>query len=97
MPSLWLVAAFVLFYGPTFGARGPIVNAMVPRLFGRGPNLGLIMGSVHLGMGSGAAVGATFGGYLHDVSGYGAVILVAIVAALGALALYWSAGNVRRA
>ena len=96
-PVLLLVGMFVLVYGPTFGARGPIVNAMVPRLFGRGPSLGLIMGSVHMGMGSGAAVGATVGGYLHDVSGYAAVILVAISASLGALALYWSASSVRRA
>lgn len=97
LPAWWLVGLFVLVYGPTFGARGPIVNAMVPRLFGRGPSLGLIMGSVHLGMGSGAAVGATVGGYLHDVSGYGAVILVAILASLGAVALYWSIASVRQA
>lgn len=97
MPAWWLVGLFVIVYGPTFGARGPIVNAMVPRIFGRGPSLGLIMGSVHMGMGSGAAVGATLGGYLHDVSGYGAVVLVAMLASAGALALYWSIASVRRA
>ncbi len=96
-PVWWLVGLFVAVYGPTFGARGPIVNAMVPHLFGRGPSLGLIMGSVHMGMGSGAAVGATLGGYLHDVSGYGAVVLVAIGASLAALALYWSVASVRQA
>ena len=96
-PAWWLVGLFVVVYGPTFGARGPIVNAMVPHLFGRGPSLGLIMGSVHMGMGSGAAVGATLGGYLHDVSGYGAVILVAVGASMAALALYWSIASVRQA
>ena len=47
---LWgLVGLFVCVYGPTFGARGPIVNALVPRLFGRGQSLGLILGSIQLG------------------------------------------------
>lgn len=94
----WLLAGlFVAVYGPTFGARGPIVNALVPRLFGRGPSLGLILGSVHLGMGSGAAVGATLGGYLHDISGYGAVIAAAIAASAAAAMLYLSVPSVRKA
>jgi MFS family permease len=97
LPVWWLVGMFVVIYGPTFGSRGPIVNALVPRLFGRGPGLGLIMGSVHLGMGAGAALGATLGGYLHDVSGYEVVIAVSIAGNAAALTLYWSVGAIRRA
>jgi MFS family permease len=97
LPVWWLVGLFVVIYGPTFGSRGPIVNALVPRLFGRGPGLGLIMGSVHLGMGAGGALGATLGGYLHDASGYGTVIAVASAANAAALVLYWSVGAIRRA
>jgi hypothetical protein len=37
------------------------------------------------------------GGYLHDVSGYETVIVVAIAANAAALALYWSVGAIRRA
>ncbi|MCA8926456.1 MAG: MFS transporter [Alphaproteobacteria bacterium] len=95
--SWWLVGLFVLIYGPTFGARGPIVNGLIPRVFGRGPSLGLILGSVHMGLGLGAATGATLGGYLHDISGYRAVILVAIAASAAALTLYLSVGSVRKA
>jgi MFS family permease len=97
VPTIWLVGGFVLIFGPTFGSRAPILNTMVPAILGRGPRLGLTMGLVQLGMGLGAAFGATLGGYLRDVSGYGAVIGVAMAAIFGAFALYLSVGPVRRA
>ena len=95
-PSWFFVVLFVLIYGPTFGSRGPIVNAMVPAMVGRGPGLGLKIGFVQLGMGTGAAVGATAGGWLRDVSGYEGVIWLAIIAGLMAVTLYWSVGAIRR-
>ncbi len=95
-PSWLLVILFVLVYGPTFGSRGPIVNAMVPAMAGLGPGLGIKIGFVQLGMGLGAAVGSTAGGWLRDFAGYEGVIWLAIVAGLTALALYWSVGSIRR-
>lgn len=95
-PSAILVVLFVLVYGPTFGSRGPIVNAMVPAIAGRGPGLGLKVGFVQLGMGLGAAVGSTAGGWLRDTAGYEGVIWLAIVSGLLAMALYWSVGSIRR-
>lgn len=95
-PSWVLVVLFVMVYGPTFGSRGPIVNAMVPAMAGLGPGLGLKIGFVQLGMGSGAAVGSMAGGWLRDTAGYEGVIWLAIVSGLMAMALYWSVGSIRR-
>lgn len=95
-PSWVFVVLFVLIYGPTFGSRGPIVNAMVPAMVGRGPGLGLKIGFVQLGMGLGAATGAISGGWLRDTAGYEGVIWLAIIAGLSALALYQTAPSIRR-
>lgn len=97
-PELWLVYLFVAVYGPTFGSRGPIVNAMVARIFGRGRDLGTIIGAVHLGMGSGAAVGATAGGLIHDLTGgYEAVLAFAFLFSALPLAMFWAVPELRRA
>ena len=78
-PSTFLLWAFVILYGASFGSRGPVISALTARIFGRGPDLGLIMGAIFMGMGSGAAVGATLGGLIHDVTeGYAAVIALAL-------------------
>jgi len=77
-PSYWLLVLFVVVYGPSFGSRGPIISAMTAVIFGRGRSLGVILGAVSMGMGTGAAVGATMGGLLHDLTGgYGVVVLFA--------------------
>lgn len=94
-PSWTLVILFVIVYGPTFGSRGPIVNAMVPAMVGRGPGLGFKVGFVQLGMGLGAAVGSTSGGWMRDINGYEGVILLAMISGIGALVLYWSVKNIR--
>ena len=65
--EIWLLWAFVTLYGASFGSRGPVISALTARIFGRGPDLGLIMGAIFLGMGCGAASGATMGGLIRDV------------------------------
>ena len=95
-PSWSLVILFIAIYGPTFGSRGPIMNAMVPALAGRGHGLGFKIGFVQLGMGMGAAVGSISGGWLHDVSGYESVVWLSIISAFLALTLYWSVKRIRQ-
>ncbi|MGK0168392.1 MAG: MFS family permease [Gammaproteobacteria bacterium] len=97
-PSLWMIYLFVIVYGPTFGSRGPIFNAMVARIFGAGPELGTIFGAVHLGMGMGAALGAVLGGLIHDITGgYTAMLWTAMLCGVLALTLYWCTPEVRQA
>ncbi len=95
-PSWLLVVLFVFVYGPTFGSRGPIVNAMVPAMVGRSSGLGFKVGFVQLGMGLGAAVGATSGGWIRDMNGYEGVIWLSMIAGAAALILYWPVKSVRQ-
>jgi len=67
-PSLVLVATFVLFFGGTFGSRGPAISAIAAHVF-RGASLGRIYGFITIGMGLGGALGAWFGGFWHDQTG----------------------------
>ena len=56
-PTLLLVYAFVLFFGLMQGARGPIIVALVARLF-PGGGVGAIYGTLSLAMGLGAGLGS---------------------------------------
>ena len=67
-PSLPLVAGFVVFFGGTFGSRGPAISAIAAGVF-RGPEMGRFYGFITIGMGLGGALGAWFGGFWHDVTG----------------------------
>jgi MFS family permease len=97
-PSMLLLWAFVIFYGASFGSRGPVISALTARIFGRGPDLGLIMGAIFMGMGSGAAVGATLGGYIHDIThGYAAVIALALGAISIPVVIFWTVPELRLA
>lgn len=68
LPSVWLVYAFVLFFGLCQGARGPVVTTMAARLF-PGGGLGSIYGAITIGLGLGAAAGSWISGLLYDVTG----------------------------
>lgn len=82
-PSLTLVVTFVLFFGGTFGSRGPAISAIATSIF-RGPALGRIYGFITVGMGLGGALGAWFGGFWHDQTGgyvfglYFAMVMVSL-------------------
>ncbi len=96
-PSGWLLVLFIVVYGPSFGSRGPIISAMTAGIFGRGRDLGVILGAVSLGMGTGAASGATLGGLLHDWSGgYGAVVAFACLTVVIPAMLFWLLPELRR-
>ncbi|MBX3453153.1 MFS transporter [Ferrovibrio sp.] len=67
-PSIPLLWAFVLCVGFSFGARAPLIASTTARIF-QGRHLGVILGCVTLGAGSGMFAGSLMGAFLHDVTG----------------------------
>jgi MFS family permease len=84
---LWMHA---IFFGLTWGARGPAITAKTADLFG-GPRLGTILGVITIGSGLGAAIGSWGAGFIFDVSGsYRVAFLISIGSyACGAVA-FWA-------
>lgn len=80
-PALWLLGLFILLFGGTFGARGPIVSTIAAVNF-RGPDFGRIFGTITMGMGFGVAIGAWASGFLYDLTGDYRIIIAAAMAAL---------------
>jgi MFS family permease len=94
-PSLLLIYAFVLFFGLMQGARGPIIIALVARLF-PGGGVGTIYGTLSLAMGLGASLGSWTSGLLYEWTGdYIASFAQAIVAALLGLSMFWGTRSLR--
>lgn len=91
-----LLYLFVVLFGLSFGARGPLIAAICTRLFA-GRRLGAIYGTVTLGGGLGAASGSAMGGLLHDVTGgYDAVFVYAFaMLCLGTLP-FWLVDDLAR-
>lgn len=84
-----LLFLFVVLFGLSFGARGPLVAAICAGLFA-GRRLGSIYGAVSVGGGLGAACGAAMGGLLHDLTGgYDAVLAYSFVALCLGLLPFW--------
>jgi len=85
----WLLWAYVLPFGLTLGARGPIVAALTADVY-RGRSFGAVLGVITFGNRVGSAVGPWLGGAIYDVTGnyrlaFG-VSIVALALAAGALA-----------
>jgi MFS family permease len=94
-PSLVLVYAFVWFFGLMQGARGPIIVAMVAKLF-RGGGVGAIYGTLSLGMGGGAAIGSWVSGLLYQLTGgYVAPFGLSVAAALVGMVSFWTFRSLR--
>lgn len=95
-PSLVLIYAFVWFFGLMQGARGPIIIALIARIF-PGGGVGSIYGTLSLAMGLGAALGSWGSGLLYEVTGgYMASFAVAIAAALMGMAMFWGVRSLRQ-
>lgn len=89
VPCLWLLAAFVTFYGIGYGSFGPI-TASISGDFFPGKSLGRILAIQSMAFGLGGATGPFLGGYFHDRTGSYMVpflfLLISIL--LGTLAVW---------
>ena len=96
--NLYLLVAFVLFYGVGYGMAFPALMASVADLF-QGKHFGSILGVLLLGGYFGAAFGSWLGGFLFDLThGYRLNFFAAGGVMLLAAAFIWKAGprQVRR-
>ncbi|MCY4592307.1 MAG: MFS transporter [Alphaproteobacteria bacterium] len=93
--SALLVFAWMIPYGLSMGARGPIITTLMATLFaGRG--LGAIYGTTIMGQGVGAGLSAWGAGLVHDLTGsYGPAFAVSIIATLICIALFWLVPEIR--
>ena len=90
-PSALLLYFAILLFGMGYGLTLPSLMASYADLF-QGPRFGAILGYLTLGGLVGAAIGASIGGHLRDVTGgFGTNFVIAAVAFLAAVVLAWSA------
>ena len=92
--SVFHAAVFVLVYviafGISQGARGPIVSTMTARFFAGGA-VGGIFGTIFMTMSFGSAFGAWVSGYLHDLTGdYRATFVFSCLCVIAACAPFWT-------
>ena len=89
-PAAWLVVPFVLFFGFSQGARGPIVASLTARIF-RGSGFATINGTIFACMSVGAALGSWISGVLYDWTGGSRASFVFSMACIVVAALpFWS-------
>ena len=90
-----LLGLFVLCFGLSAGARGPIITTQMAELFaGRG--LASIFGATNIGQGCGAAIGSFMAGFLYDITdGYDAGFMVSLTFALIGLSMFWMVPAIR--
>ena len=88
-----LVFVYVLAFGITQGARGPVISTLAARIFARGA-VGGIFGGIFMSMSFGAAVGAWVSGVLHDLTGdYRAAFVFSGLCVIAAVLPFWSSGR----
>jgi MFS family permease len=89
-PAPWLVVPFVLFFGFSQGARGPIVASLTARIF-RGSGFATINGTIFACMSVGAALGSWTSGVLYDwTGGYRASFVFSMACIVVAALPFWS-------
>lgn len=88
-PGFAFVVGFVIFFGGTMGARGPIISTLAATIFsGRG--IGAIYGTITTGQGLGAAIGTWLAGFLHDLTGgYTVGFTISSAFILAAMTIFW--------
>jgi MFS family permease len=94
-PSLVFVYGFVLLFGAMQGARGPILVALVARIFAGG-SVGTIFGALSMALGTGAAFGSVLSGVLYQATGnYLAAFSCSLIACVIALVPFRLARSIR--
>jgi MFS family permease len=90
-----LLVLFIVTFGFSAGARGPIVTAQMAEMFaGRG--LASIFGATNVGQGCGAALGAFMAGYLFDLTGgYNTGFVMSLMFAVLGLSMFWFVPAIR--
>lgn len=95
-PSLFLVYGFVLFFGSMQGARGPIIVALLAKLY-HGGAIGSIFGMLSIAMGLGQAIGSFASGLLQDwTQAYFASFSLGILGSSMGLLMFWLIRSLRR-
>ena len=94
-PDKSLIFLWIIPYGLSMGARGPIIATLQAKLFaGRG--LGAIYGMTMMGQGLGAGLSAWFGGLLFDLTGgYNLLFSISIISTLVCIILFWITPEIR--
>jgi MFS family permease len=94
-PDKALVFLWIIPYGLSMGARGPIITTLMATLFaGRG--LGAIYGMIIMGQGIGAGLSAWGGGLIYDLTGgYNLIFALSIASALLCIVLFWVIPEIR--
>ena len=88
-PSHVALYGFVLVFGLSQGARGPIVSSIASRLF-PGPGFATIFGTIFMCMSIGSGLGSWLSGILHDATGgYVASFVLSMASILFAVAPFW--------
>lgn len=94
-PSWFLLVVFVVAFGLSAGARGPIITAQMAELFA-GQGLASIFGATNIGQGCGAALGAFLAGYLYDITGgYNTGFAISLGFACLGLSMFWFVPAIR--
>ena len=89
--AAWPLYLYAIFFGLGYGARGPIVSAIIADLF-PGRHLGVIYGVISIGHGIGGALGPWYGGYVYDqIGAYKPAFVFALISLLGVIAFFWMA------
>lgn len=96
--SSWiLLTVFVLTFGLSAGARGPIITTLMAKNF-TGKGLASIYGAANLGQGVGAATGAFSAGLLYDLTGdYNTGFALCTVFTFAGALLFWIVPEIRYA
>lgn len=93
LQSTGLLYLYAILFGLGFGARGPIIAAMMADLY-QGKHFGSIYGFINIGNGIGGALGPWLGGYLYDTNGsYVVAFIICIPVLILACIFFWIAGR----